>query len=98
MQASSSQFCILFAPSCVAHTGTRNHRSLTKDNGDHYNSSVDGVIVKNMKIYNCGGEGIRLRYFVTNCTLFHNRITSTGCYDFKFGGDQGKKNGEGICE
>lgn len=51
-----------------------------------------------MKIYNCGGEGIRLRYFVTNCTIFHNRITSTGCYDFKFGGDQGIKNGEGICE
>lgn len=78
--------------------GNRNHRSLTKENGDHYVSAVDGVIVKNMKIYNCGGEGIRLRYFVTNCTLFHNRITSTGCYDFKFGGEQGLKNGEGICE
>lgn len=70
------------------------------DNGDHFLSSCDGVVVKNMKINNCGGEGIRLRYFVTHCTLFHNRITSTGCYDFKFGkkGDQGIKNGEGICE
>lgn len=78
--------------------GTREHRNLKKDNGDHFLSSVDGVVVKNMKINNCGGEGIRLRYFVTNCTLFHNCITSTGCFDFKFGGDQGKKNGEGICE
>ncbi|CAN0114622.1 unnamed protein product [Ectocarpus sp. 13 AM-2016] len=50
-----------------------------------------------MKIYNCGGEGIRIRYFVTNCVVFHNRITSTGCYDFKFDeGDHGTKNGEGI--
>lgn len=71
---------------------------MTGDDGAHYRSSVDGVVVKNMKINSCGGEGVRLRYFVTNCTLFHNRITSTGCFDFKFDGDQGIKNGEGICE
>lgn len=79
-------------------SGTREHRNLKLDNGDHLLSSVDGCVVKNMKINNCGGEGIRLRYFVTRCTLFHNRITSTGCFDFKFEGNQGIKNGEGICE
>ncbi|CAM9734378.1 unnamed protein product, partial [Laminaria digitata] len=87
-----------FREKCLMIRGTREHRNLKLDNGDHFLSSCDGVVVKNMKINNCGGEGIRLRYFVTHCTLFHNRITSTGCYDFKFGkkGDQGIKNGEGV--
>ena len=78
--------------------GTREHRNSKLDNGDHFLSSVEGVAVKNMKINGCGGEGIRLRYLVTHCTLFHNRITSTAYYGFKFGckGDQGIKNGEDI--
>ena len=87
-----------FAVFLLFFSGTREHRNLKLDNGDHLLSSVDGCVVKNMKINNCGGEGIRLRYFVTRCTLFHNRITSTGCFDFKFGVNRGIKNGEGICE
>eukprot|EP00904_Undaria_pinnatifida_P009226 jgi/Undpi1/5433/HiC_scaffold_2.g00712.m1 len=85
-----------FREKCLIIRGTREHRNLKLDNGDHLLSSVDGCVVKNMKINNCGGEGIRLRYFVTRCTLFHNRITSTGCFDFKFGVNRGIKNGEGI--
>ncbi|CAM9421254.1 unnamed protein product, partial [Ascophyllum nodosum] len=87
-----------FRAKCLAIRGVRPHRALTKENGDRYVSAVDGCVVKNMKIYNCGGEGIRLRYFVTNTTIYHNRITSTGRYDFIDGEccDGGKKNGEGI--
>eukprot|EP00752_Nemacystus_decipiens_P012997 g11499.t2 len=62
--------------SCLIIKGKRNHRSLTKHNGERYLSSVDGVIVKNMKIYNFNIGGIYLSYFATNCMLFHNCITS----------------------
>lgn len=61
-------------------------------------SSVQGVVVRGMKISNCGGEGILVRYFATNCKIYKCKIVWTGCFDFKFEGNRGIKNGEGICE
>ena len=59
-------------------SGNRKHRSLAKRNGERYLSSVDGVVVKNTSIYNFRSCGIKIQYFVTNCVLFHNCITSSG--------------------
>lgn len=69
---------------------------MTDKNGGHFLSSVNGILVKNMVLRNSGEEAVRLKYFATKCCIQNSQISSTGRYDFKFGGSEG--NGEGIRE
>ncbi|CAM9465330.1 unnamed protein product [Ectocarpus sp. 6 AP-2014] len=59
-----------------------------------YVSTLDGLVVRNMKLANAGGECIRLRDHVTYAEVHHNNITDCGIYDFRIYGDG--KNGEGL--
>ncbi|CAM9196305.1 unnamed protein product [Ectocarpus sp. 13 AM-2016] len=59
-----------------------------------YISTLDGLVIRNMKLANAGGECIRLRDHVTRAEVHHNNITDCGIYDFRMYGDG--KNGEGL--
>ncbi|CAM9692535.1 unnamed protein product, partial [Laminaria digitata] len=47
-----------------------------------------------MNIGNCGGECVRLRYFITYAQVYNTRVTNCGVHDFVLDGTA--KNGEGI--
>ncbi|CAN0045311.1 unnamed protein product, partial [Ectocarpus fasciculatus] len=65
-----------------------------KFNDHKFRSSINGMVLSNMDINNCGGECVRMRYFITYAQVYNNRITNCGTHDFVM--DGGSKNGEGI--
>ena len=74
--------------------GNRETRVI-KRYGTEFRSSLDGLIVSNMKLVNGSGECLRLRYFVTSAKIFGNEIENCGVGDFVFG-NMKAKNGEVI--
>lgn len=74
--------------------GNRKTRVI-KQYGTEFRSSIDGLIISNMKLENAGGECVRLRYFITNAQLFGNHIENCGVWDFVFRGMKAV-NGESI--
>ncbi|CAM9988355.1 unnamed protein product, partial [Choristocarpus tenellus] len=63
-------------------------------NGHAFPSSINGLVLNGLKIQNCLGECVRLRYFVTHSDIQNNLIRDCGVADFVLGGN--KKNGEGV--
>ncbi|CAM9644683.1 unnamed protein product, partial [Hapterophycus canaliculatus] len=59
-----------------------------------YKSALDGLVIRNMRLVNAGGECVRLRDFVTFADIYSNYISDCGVYDYRH--DDGGKNGEGI--
>lgn len=64
-----------------------------KKYGTEFRSSLDGVIISNMKLINSGGECMRARYFITHLEVVGCHIENCGVYDFVLGGMKAK-NGE----
>ena len=77
---------------CLYVHGIEKPRTVTRK-GLTYQSSLDGVVVKNMKLTNAGGECSRFRYYVTMSEYTGNHVENCGVHDFKFGG---AKNGEAL--
>ena len=69
--------------------------SVIKKYGTEFRSSLDGLIVSNMKLVNAAGECLRLRYFCTSAEIFGNEIANCGVGDFVFG-KMAAVNGETI--
>ncbi|CAM9171617.1 unnamed protein product [Scytosiphon promiscuus] len=63
-------------------------------NGHKFRSSINGLVLSNMDIMNCGGECVRMRYFITYSQVYNNRISNCGAHDYVMDGKS--KNGEGI--
>lgn len=74
--------------------GNRETRVI-KRYGTEFRSSLDGLIISNMKLVNGSGECLRLRYFVTSAEIYGNEIINCGVGDFVFGNMEAK-NGEVI--
>jgi len=74
--------------------GNRKTRTI-KQYGKEFRSSIDGLVVSNMKLINAGGECSRFRYFITNLEMFGNHIHNCGAIDFFFR-KMAAKNGEVI--
>lgn len=74
--------------------GTRKPRAI-KQYGKEFKSSIDGLIVSNMRIVNFAGECSRFRYYVTNARYTGNYVANCGVGDFVFGG-QKSVNGETL--
>ena len=82
-----------YVDKCVYILGT-SPPEVIRENGVEYESSLDGVVVSNMLITDCGGECLRLRSFVTNAEIKDNKFVGCGRHDFKF--ESTSKNGEVI--
>ncbi len=63
--------------------------------GKEFRSSIDGLVISNMKLINAGGECSRMRYFVTNAEYYGNHVENCGVHDFVFGGMK-SVNGETL--
>lgn len=68
--------------------------SVVRANGAEYESSLDGMVVSDMHIVDCGGECLRLRSFITNAEVVGNKIEGCGRHDFMF--PSSTVNGEAI--
>ena len=68
---------------CVYVLGTKKPEVI-RANGEEYESSLDGMLIENMFITNCGGECMRLRSFITNAEVSGNHFKGCGVHDFKF--------------
>ena len=75
--------------------GNRKTRTI-KQYGKEFRSSIDGLIVSNMKLINAGGECARFRYFVTNLEVAGNHIENCGVVDFEFNDMKSGVNGESL--
>ncbi|CAM9477454.1 unnamed protein product, partial [Hapterophycus canaliculatus] len=62
--------------------------------GSGTNSSLDGFVMENLHVQNCGGECVRLRYSVVGANITRNTIQDCGIHDYRFNSTE--KNGEGI--
>lgn len=82
-----------FVDKCIYIIGT-NPPEAIRENGAEYESSLDGMIVSNMHITECGGECLRLRSFITNAEVVGNKIEGCGRHDFAF--QSTSVNGEAI--
>ncbi|CAM9890788.1 unnamed protein product [Ascophyllum nodosum] len=65
-------------------------------NGHSFRSAINGLVISNMNVRNCGDECIRMRYFITYSQVYNNFITNCGVNDFVLNPNDGGKNGEGI--
>ena len=74
--------------------GTRKPRVI-KQYGKEFKSSIDGLVVSNMRIVNFAGECSRLRYYITNAEYVGNYVANCGVGDFVFGGMK-SVNGETL--
>lgn len=74
--------------------GNRETR-IIKRYGTEFRSSLDGLVISNMKLVNASGECLRLRYFVTSSQIYGNEIANCGVGDFVFG-NMKAVNGEVI--
>lgn len=82
-----------FVDKCVYIIGTSPPEVIRED-GFEYESSLDGIVVSNMHISECGGECLRLRSFITNAEVVGNKIEGCGRHDFMF--PSSSVNGEAI--
>lgn len=82
-----------FVDKCIYIIGT-NPPEAIRENGAEYESSLDGMVVSNMHITECGGECLRLRSFITNAEVVGNKIEGCGRHDFAF--QSTTVNGEAI--
>ncbi|CAM9319381.1 unnamed protein product [Sphacelaria rigidula] len=82
-----------FVDKCVYVLGT-NPPEAVRENGAEYESSLDGMVVSNMHLKECGGECLRLRSFITNAEVVGNKIEGCGRHDFSF--ESTSVNGEAI--
>ncbi|CAM9985331.1 unnamed protein product, partial [Pylaiella littoralis] len=57
-------------------------------------SPLDGFVMEGLTVENCGGECVRLKYFVVNALVKDNTIENCGIHDYGF--DSDRKNGEGV--
>ena len=72
-----------YVDKCIYIIGT-NPPEAIRENGAEYESSLDGMVVSNMHITDCGGECLRIRSFVTNAEVVGNKIDGCGRHDFMF--------------
>eukprot|EP00752_Nemacystus_decipiens_P014698 g13091.t1 len=56
--------------------------------------TLEGFVMREMSIINCGDECVRLKNFVVGAELSYNEISNCGVRDFVYGNSG--KNGEGI--
>lgn len=82
-----------YVDKCVFVIGVESPE-LVREDGVEYESSLDGMIVRDMSISDCGGECLRLRSFVTNAEIVGNKIFGCGRHDFMF--PSSSVNGEAI--
>lgn len=82
-----------YVDKCVYILGT-NPPEVVREDGVEYESSLDGMVVSNMRIADCGGECLRLRSFITNAEVVGNKIEGCGRHDFMF--PSSTVNGEAI--
>ena len=82
-----------YVDKCIFVLGTSSPE-IKRASGMEYESSVDGIVIEDMEVEDCGGECIRLRSFVTNVEITGNRIERCGRHDYLFHGKG--KNGEAI--
>ena len=75
--------------------GNRKTRTI-KQYGKEFRSSIDGLIVSNMKLINAAGECARFRYFVTNLEVAGCHIENCGVVDFEFNDMKSGVNGESL--
>ncbi|CAN0173333.1 unnamed protein product [Ascophyllum nodosum] len=57
---------------------------------------IEGFIMQDMTIRNCGSECVRLKNFVTGATITNNLIQDCGIYDYVLSDGVENKNGEGV--
>ncbi|CAM9617951.1 unnamed protein product [Ectocarpus sp. 12 AP-2014] len=62
--------------------------------GPQSSDILDGFVMEDMNVQNCGGECVRLKDSVTNARVTGSTISNCGVHDFLF--DSGDKNGEGV--
>lgn len=82
-----------YVDKCVYILGTKTPEIIRED-GTEYESSLDGMVVSNMRIADCGGECLRLRSFITNAEVVGNTFEGCGRHDFMF--PSSSVNGEVI--
>lgn len=82
-----------YVDKCIYILGTSPPEVIRMD-GMEYESSLDGMVVSNMRIADCGGECLRLRSFITNAEVVGNKFEGCGRHDFMF--PSSSKNGEAI--
>lgn len=82
-----------YVDKCVFVLGSK-QPEVVREGGVEYESSLDGLIVRNLFISDCGGECLRLRSFVTNAEVVGNKIQGCGRHDFLF--PSSSVNGEAI--
>ncbi|CBJ32749.1 FirrV-1-B30 precursor [Ectocarpus siliculosus] len=63
--------------------------------GSDSSTFLDGFVMEEMAVQNCGGECVRLKDGVTNAKIFSNTITNCGIHDYMF--ESGDMNGQGVC-
>ncbi|CAM9793899.1 unnamed protein product [Ectocarpus fasciculatus] len=62
--------------------------------GSQSSSVLDGFVMEDMVVQNCGGECVRLKDSVVNAQVTGNTISNCGVHDYMF--NSGDKNGEGV--
>ena len=82
-----------YTDKCVYVLGTKKPEVIRDDKGE-YESSLDGMVLTNLRVKSCGGECVRLRSFITNAEVMGNVIEDCGVHDFVF--PSKTVNGEAI--
>ncbi|CAM9436746.1 unnamed protein product [Ectocarpus sp. 8 AP-2014] len=62
--------------------------------GSDSSTFLDGFVLEEMAVQNCGGECVRLKDGVSNAKIFSNTITNCGIHDYMF--ESGDMNGQGV--
>ncbi|CAM9939140.1 unnamed protein product [Ectocarpus sp. 6 AP-2014] len=62
--------------------------------GSQSSAVLDGFVMEDMIVQNCGGECVRLKDSVVNAQVMGNTISNCGVHDYMF--NSGDKNGEGV--
>ncbi|CAM9864734.1 unnamed protein product [Ectocarpus sp. 4 AP-2014] len=62
--------------------------------GSNSSAVLDGFVMEDMVVQNCGGECVRLKDSVINAQVTGNTISNCGVHDYMF--NSGDKNGEGV--
>ncbi|CAM9214371.1 unnamed protein product [Ectocarpus sp. 8 AP-2014] len=63
--------------------------------GSDSSTFLDGFVMEEMAVQNCGGECVRLKDGVSNAKIFSNTITNCGIHNYMF--ESGDVNGQGVC-
>ncbi|CAM9939244.1 unnamed protein product [Ectocarpus sp. 6 AP-2014] len=62
--------------------------------GANSSAVLDGFVMEDMVVQNCGGECVRLKDSVVNAQVTGNTISNCGVHDYMFNSED--KNGEGV--